>query len=63
MVEEKEHPSWDDLQKMTLLRNCVKEGMRLHNPGGGPTRVLERDVVLLGYRVPAGVSLLCLFEM
>lgn len=23
VVGEKEHPSWDDLQKMTLLRNCA----------------------------------------
>ncbi len=52
----KAHPSWDDLQKMTLLRNCVKEVMRLHNLLPATARVIAEDVVLLGYQVPAGVS-------
>ena len=60
VVGEKEHPSWDDLQKMTLLRNCVKEVMRMYSPTGGTGRILERDAVLLGYHVPAGVS--CLLD-
>ena len=55
-VGEKDHPSWDDLQKMPLLRNCVKETMRLYNPTGEFIRTIEEDVVLLGYQVPAGVS-------
>ena len=60
VVGEKEHPSWDDLQKMTLLRNCVKETMRMYSPTGATGRTLERDAVLLGYHVPAGVSCLIL---
>lgn len=55
-VGEKNHPSWDDLQKMTLLRNCVKEVMRLYVPTGGTARTVAEDVVVLGYQVPAGVS-------
>ena len=34
VVGDKEHPSWEDLQKMTLVRNCVKETMRLYSPTG-----------------------------
>lgn len=41
---------------MTLLRNCVKEVMRLYTPTGGTSRTVAEDVVLLGYQVPAGVS-------
>ena len=55
-VGDKDHPSWDDLQKMTLLRNCVKEAMRLYTPTIGFGRTVAEDVVLLGYHVPAGVS-------
>ena len=65
VVGDKKHPSWDDLQKITLVRNCVKEVMRLYVPTGGFPRVIAEDAVLLGYHVPAGVSsllnLLCLY--
>jgi cytochrome P450 len=56
IVGEKEHPSWEDLQRMPLLRNCVKEVMRLYSPTGGLARILRQDAVLLGYHIPAGVS-------
>ena len=57
VVGDKEHPSWEDLQKLTLVRNCVKETMRLYDPTGGTIRVLARDATVSGYHVPAGVSL------
>ena len=56
VVGDKEHPSWEDLQKMTLVRNCVKETMRLYSPGEWEVRVLDQNAVLHGYKVPAGVS-------
>ena len=56
VVGDKEHPSWEDLQKLTLVRNCVKETMRLYDPTGGTFRVLARDAIVSGYNVPAGVS-------
>ena len=56
VVGDKRHPSWDDLQKMTLARNCVKETLRMYIPLGIITRVLSHDAVVLGYNVPAGVS-------
>ena len=54
----REEPTWEDLQKMTLVRNCTKETMRLHNPTGATWRVLDEDAVLCGYQIPAGVSIL-----
>ncbi len=55
-VGDKAHPSWDDLQKMTLLRNCVKETLRIYSPTAGTVRTITEDIVLLGYQIPAGVS-------
>ena len=50
------HPSWDDIQQMKLVRNSVKETMRLYLPVGVLPRILNEDAVLNGYHVPAGVS-------
>ena len=58
---EKKHPSLDDLQKMSLLRNCVKETLRMYVPVAGMTRTLAEDTVLMGYQVPAGVSAVHIF--
>ena len=52
---DKRHPSWENLQRMSLARNCVKESMRIHNPVGVNLRILQKDAVLQGYQVPAGV--------
>ena len=56
VVGDKEHPTWEDLQKMTLVRNCVKETMRIYNPTVGTVRELHKDAVLSGYEVPAKAS-------
>ena len=56
VVGDKRHPSWDDLQRMSLARNCVKETLRLYSPVGVSARILSHDAVVLGYNVPAGVS-------
>ena len=56
VVGEKEHPSWDDLQKMTLLRNCLKEVMRMYVPSGSLYRTIPNDAEIFGYEVPGGVS-------
>ena len=56
VVGDKRHPSWDDLQRMSLARNCAKETMRMYSPTGGTSRILAQDAVLMGYQVPAGVS-------
>ena len=53
----KPNPSWEDLQKMSLLRNCIKESLRLYVPLTAISRCLAENIVLCGYEVPAGVSL------
>ena len=56
VVGEKEHVTWEDIQNMKLVRNSIKETMRLYIPTGVLPRLLGEDVVLNGYQVPAGVS-------
>ena len=56
VVGNKPHPSWDDIQKMKLVRNTIKETMRLYLPVGILPRIIDGDAVLNGYEVPAGVS-------
>jgi cytochrome P450 len=55
-IEKGKHPTWEDIQNMKLVRNCIKETMRLYSPTGSLPRVLMEDTVLNGYQVPAGVS-------
>ena len=62
VMGDKPHPSWDDLQKMILIRNSVKEVMRMYIPTIVPRKIME-DTVIEGYLVPAGVSvrILCTY--
>ena len=45
-------PDFNDLQKMPLVRNCVKETLRMYPPVPFFTRVSESDMVVHGYQVP-----------
>ncbi len=56
VVGDKEYPSWEDIQNMPLLRNCVKEVMRLYPVIPLHARVLEEETVIDGYTIPAGVN-------
>lgn len=56
VVGDKPHPTWDDIQKMKLVRNMIKETMRLYLPIGIIPRIINEDAVLNGYQVPARVS-------
>lgn len=47
------NPTYDDLQEMPLLRAMVKEALRLYPVTTFTTRVLNEEIVLCGYRVPA----------
>ena len=60
---DKEHPSWDDLQKMKLVRNCVKESMRMYVPIGGITRTIDESMELMDYHIPGGVRKLAIIEV
>ena len=54
-VQDRKHPTWEDIQNMKLVRNSIKETMRLYLPIGALPRILSEDTVLNGYQVPAGV--------
>ena len=56
VLGDKAYPSWEDIQGMPLLRNCVKEVMRLHVAVPLNSRVLEEDTIIDGYCVPSKVS-------
>ncbi|XP_054706267.1 probable cytochrome P450 12a4, mitochondrial isoform X2 [Uloborus diversus] len=43
--------------ELRYLKCCFKESQRLHPIVSGLARVLDRDVVLSGYRVPAGTMI------
>ncbi|KAH9513244.1 hypothetical protein Btru_034472 [Bulinus truncatus] len=51
----------DHINKMDFLKACVKESLRLTFPlAPGPSRYLQKDLVLSGYHVPKGtLATLC----
>lgn len=48
-----ESPTTEQLQKLSLVRNCIKETLRLHPPGPLQARETEEDIEVLGYHIPA----------
>ncbi|XP_050331965.1 probable cytochrome P450 12e1, mitochondrial [Bactrocera neohumeralis] len=46
----------ENMQNLPYLRACIKEGMRYHPIIVGTMRRLPNDVVLSGYRIPAGTD-------
>ncbi|XP_061169294.1 probable cytochrome P450 49a1 [Saccostrea echinata] len=55
----------DTLAKMSYLKACVREAMRIYVPTSpGMYRCFEKDVVVGGYHIPAGTEIVvCLQEM
>jgi cytochrome P450 len=51
-------PTYDDIHKMPYLRAIVKEALRMYPVTGVSTRVLNSDMVLCGYQVPAGTGVI-----
>ncbi|XP_041350946.1 cytochrome P450 10-like [Gigantopelta aegis] len=50
----------EDLDKLRYLKVCIKETYRLQFPTPiGTGRVLQTDLVLGGYKVPKGVTVMC----
>ncbi|XP_011185299.2 probable cytochrome P450 12e1, mitochondrial [Zeugodacus cucurbitae] len=47
----------ENMQNLPYLRACIKEGMRYHPIIAGTMRKLPTDVVLSGYRIPAGTDI------
>ena len=52
-------PSFDQLQKMKLVRACVREILRLYPATPVTSRITSSDINLYGYNIPAGTSVSC----
>ena len=50
-------PSFDQLQKMKLVRACVREALRLYPSTSVTPRIIPTDINVYGYNIPAGTSL------
>jgi len=48
------------VNRLPYLKACLKEALRLHHVAAGMGRVLQKDVVIGGYLVPAGVRCIIL---
>ena len=53
-----DQPTFDDLQKMKLVRACVRETLRLYPAVPGTSRVTANDTEMCGYHIPAGTLVL-----
>eukprot|EP00731_Ephydatia_muelleri_P031105 Em0022g619a len=53
IVGDRSSISFDDCQKMTLVRCCIKEILRLQAPTTGTSRVIDEDIEIGGYHIPA----------
>ncbi|GBN30371.1 putative cytochrome P450 301a1, mitochondrial [Araneus ventricosus] len=58
IVPNKSPLSVDGLNQLSYLRACVKESMRLCPTVQGTSRILDRDIVLSGYRIPANTQII-----
>ncbi|XP_078380883.1 cytochrome P450 10-like isoform X2 [Oculina patagonica] len=50
----------DSFAKLVYVKACLKESMRLHPGAYGWPRILNQDVVLCGYQVPSGTTVVYL---
>lgn len=56
VVGQDENVTSQSLAKLSYLKACVKESMRLNPIVAALGRILDQDIVLSGYNVPAQVS-------
>lgn len=57
LPEKESQLTTENMQNLPYLRACIKEGMRCHPIIPGTVRRLPSDVVLSGYRIPAGTDI------
>ncbi|XP_070566052.1 cholesterol side-chain cleavage enzyme, mitochondrial-like [Ptychodera flava] len=55
----REVPTADDIAKMPYLKGVVKETLRLYPACLSFTRILDHDIVIRGYRIPAKQPISC----
>eukprot|EP00731_Ephydatia_muelleri_P017870 Em0010g968a len=58
ILGDRNSPSFDDLQKMTLVRGCVKEILRLQPTAPVIPRVIDEETEICGYQIPAKTSMM-----
>ena len=56
MLGSRQFVEYKDLGNLQYLGQTLKEGLRLHPPVSGATRVTTKDEILGGYLIPAGTS-------
>ena len=57
VMPDKEEPITDEvLGKCQYLKACIKEGFRFFPVGPEVARIPEKDVIIGGYHIPAGVG-------
>jgi len=55
VLGDKADPSWEDLQNISVVRNCLKETLRLYPAIAINLRTIPENCVIGGYQIPAGV--------
>lgn len=58
MVGQKSYISNDDITKLPFITTLIKETLRLYAPATGVMRVVRKEVVLDGWRLPSGTELI-----
>ncbi|EDV24787.1 uncharacterized protein TRIADDRAFT_56952 [Trichoplax adhaerens] len=63
VLKDGELPDSQTLQKMPYLRGVIKESQRLYPVVHATARILDQDVVLSGYHIPAKTRVLALMHL
>ena len=56
-------PTNEQLQKLHLVRACIRETLRLYPAIGATSRTMANDCVLLGYQVPSRTSVVVNWQL
>lgn len=54
VIGDRESFSWDDLPKLVITGNCIKEALRLYPPAPRIKRIITQAVTLDGWTLPVG---------
>lgn len=49
-------PFREELDKLEYLTMCIKEAIRVHNPVWSANRCMEKEVIVDGVHLPAGIT-------
>ena len=54
VIGSKECVDYEDLTKLKYIGQCLMEGLRKFKIAGGPSRILTKEIIVGGYKLPAG---------